>query len=476
MSSDLVPPPNSGISPEDWHQTPESVRVWITVLGAEIKQLKDTVEKLQEIARRNSQNSSQPPSQDRPDQKPVKEKLSQPHQRGGQPRHRGHHRKLVERPDEIIQHKPTSCRRCGALLLGEDAKPYRHQVTELPIVKARVVEHQVHRLTCPCCGLINRGELPRDVAASQFGVNVMSLVGLLMGRYRLSKRQVAQLMRECFGIEMAASTVVNHQKTLSRALAEPVAELQPYIQGQPSCNVDETSWRQAGQLRRSWLWTVVTRYATLFRIVPSRGSQIARKLLGENYTGVAGTDRYSAYTWLVWRQFCWSHLLRDFQKILERGGDSYLIGWNLKLQAEYLLVLWARVRDGTLSYADFMTEFPVVRALIRHWLTAGMGATSSRTAATCRQRLDGDASLWLFATTPGVEPTNNSAERALRHFVIWRRTSHGTQSDMGSLFVERILTVVETCRQQQRPVFDFICQALLAYRADQPAPSLLSVL
>jgi transposase len=476
MSSDLVPPPNSGISPEDWQQTPASVRVWITVLGAEIKQLKDTVEKLQEIVKRNSQNSSQPPSQDRPDQKPNKEKPSQPRQRGGQPRHQGHHRVLVEPPDEIIQPKPVSCRRWGALLLGEDAKPYRHQVTELPIVKARVVEHQVHRLRCPSCGLINRGELPREVAASQFGVNVMSLVGLLMGRYRLSKRQVAQLMGECFGIELAASTVVNHQKTISQALAGPVAELQPYIQDQPNCNVDETSWREAGQLRRSWLWTVVTRHATLFRIAPSRGSQVARELLGENYTGVAGTDRYSAYTWLVWRQFCWSHLLRDFQKILERGGDSYLIGWNLKLQAEYLLVLWARVRDGTLSYADFMTEFPVVQALIRHWLTAGSNATSSRTVATCRQLLDGDASLWLFTTKPGVEPTNNSAERALRHPVIWRRTSHGTQSEPGSQFVERILSVVETCRQQQRPVFDFLRQALLAYRAGQPAPSLLPAL
>jgi transposase len=134
------------------------------------------------------------------------------------------------------------------------------------------------------------------------------------------------------------------------------------------------------------------------------------------------------------------------------------------------------VRDGTLSYADFMTEFPVVQALIRHWLTAGSNATSSRTVATCRQLLDGDASLWLFTTKPGVEPTNNSAERALRHPVIWRRTSHGTQSEPGSQFVERILSVVETCRQQQRPVFDFLRQALLAYRADQPAPSLLPAL
>jgi transposase len=449
------------------------VRDLLKELWEKVIQLQDTVEKLQEVVKRNSQTSSQPPSQDRPEQKATKEKPSQPRRRGGQPGHRGHRRLLIEAVDEVIQHKPVSCARCGALLLGEDPKPYRHQVTELPIVKPQVVEHQAHRLICPCCGLTNRGELPPEVASSQFGVNVMSLVGLLMGRYRLSKRQVSQLLWECFGIEMAASTVVNHQNTLSQALAEPVAELQPYIQHQPTCNVDETGWRQVGQLRRSWLWTVVTRYAALFRIAPSRGSQVARDLLGENYSGVAGTDRYSAYTWLVWRQFCWSHLLRDFQKILERGGDSYLIGWNLKLQADYLLVLWARVRDGTLPYANFLAEFPAVQALIRYWLTEGLSTTSSRTAATCRQLLDGDASLWLFARVPGVEPTNNSAERALRHPVIWRRTSHGTHSDPGSQFVERILSVVETCRQQQRPVFDFLRQALLAYRAGQPAPSLL---
>ena len=442
-------------------------------MGEKIKHLEDTVEKLQDIVKRNSPNSSQPPSQDRPEQKPVKEKPSPPRKRGGQARHRGHYRMRVAQPDAIIIHRPGGCARCGALLLGEDPKPHRHQVTELPMVKARVVEHQVHRLTCPCCGLVNRGELPHDVATGQFGGNVTSLVGLLMGRYRLSKRQVTQLLRECFGIEMAASTVVNPQQVLSQALAGPVAELQPYVQDQPSCNVDETSWRQAGQHRRSWLWTVVTRYVTLFRIAPSRGSQVARELLGEDYTGVAGTDRYSAYSWVVGRQFCRSHLLRDFQKILERGGDSYAIGWNLKLQAEYLLVLWSRVRDGTLSYVDFMTEFPAVQARSRYWLTAGLDATSSRTAATCRQLLDGETSLWHFVTSPGVEPTNNSAERALRHPVIWRRTSHGTQSDPGSQFVERILSVVETCRQQQRPVFDFLRQALMAYRAGQPAPSLL---
>jgi transposase len=473
MTDELTPPPESAISLEDWQQTPLRVQVRIGELCAEVKQLRETVEQLQEIANRNSQNSSQPPSQDRPDQQPTKEPSGPPRKRGGQPGHRGHHRVLVDEVDEVVVYKPISCAGCGALLLGDDPAPYRHQVTELPIVKPKVTEYQVHRLVCPCCGQSNKGELPPEIAASWFGPNVISLAGLAMGRFRLSKRQVTDFLAECFAIPMAASTVVNQQRVLSEALAAPVAELEPVVKNEPVGNIDETSWRQVGASRRSWLWTVVTPQVTLFRIAPSRSAQIARELLGEHYDGVAGTDRCSSYTWLQRRQYCWSHLLRDFQKILERGGDSYPIGWYLKLQAEYLLMKWARVRDGTLAYFEFVAEFPAIQTQIRHWLTVGSTASSSRTAATCQHLLAGDEHLWRFVSVPGLEPTNNSAERALRHPVLWRRSSHGTQSDAGSRFVEHMLTVVETCRQQQRPVFDFLRDALMAYRTGQPAPSLL---
>jgi transposase len=339
-----------------------------------------------------------------------------------------------------------------------------------------VTEYQVHRLTCLCCGHSNRGELPLAIAASWFGPNAISLAGYVMGRFRLSKRQATDLLAECFSIPMAVRTVVNQQQVISAALAAPVAELEPMVRTAPVCNIDETSWRQVGAQRHSWLWTVVTAQVTLFHIAPSRSGQIARELLGENYGGVAGTDRCSAYTWLKHRQYCWSHLLRDFQRILERGGDSYPVGWSLKLQVEYLLMRWARVRDGTLAYFDFLAEFPAIQTQVRHWLTLGVTVSSSRTAATCRLLLAADADLWRFVSVPGLEPTNNSAERALRHSVIWRRVSHGTQSDHGSRFVERILTVLETCRQQQRPVFAFLREALIAYRAGQPAPSLLPTL
>jgi transposase len=466
------PPPNA-ITPEEWQQTPPLVQAWIGEVWAENQQLRETVEQLQEIVNRNSQNSSQPPSQDRPDQKPAKEPSGPLRKRGGQPGHPGHYRTLMDEVDEVVVYKPISCTGCGALLLGEDPAPYRHQVTELPIVKPKVTEYQVHRLDCPCYGQSNRGELPPEIAASCFGPNVISLAGFVMGRFRLSKRQVTDLLVECFAIPMAASTVVNQQQVISEALAASVAELEPVVKNGPVCNMDETGWRQGGASRRSWLWTVVTAQVTLFRIAPSRSGQIARELLGEHYEGVVGTDRCSAYTWLKHRQYCWSHLRRDFQKILERSDDSYPIGWYLKLQADYLLMKWARVRDGTLDYFEFLVEFPAIQYQIRHWLTMGLTASSARTAATCRLLLAAAADLWRFISVPGLEPTNNSAERALRHSVIWRRSSHGTQSDHGSRFVERILTVVETCRQQHRPVFAFLREALIAYRTGQPAPSLL---
>jgi transposase len=476
MTDDFMPPPGSAITPEEWQQTPTRVQRWVREVWAENQQLRDTVEQLREIVHRNSQNSSQPPSQDRLEQKPPRESSGSPRKRGGQPGHPGHHRMLVDDVDEVIVYKPIQCEKCGALLLGEDPAPFRHQVTELPIVKPKVTEYQVHELTCPCCGQRNRGELPPQIATSWLGPNVISLAGYVMGRFRLSKRQVSDWLAECFAIPMAVSTVVNQQQVISAALAAPVAELEPVVKKALVCNIDETSWRQRDAQRSSWLWTVVTAQVTLFRIAPSRSGQIARELLGDHYEGVAGTDRCSAYTWLKYRQYCWSHLLRDFQKILERGGDSNAIGWYLKLQAEYLLMRWARVRDGTLDYFEFLAEFPAIQTQIRHWLTLGLTASSSRTAATCRLLLAADADLWRFVSVPRLEPTNNSAERALRHSVIWRRSSHGTQSDHGSRFVERILTVVETCRQQRRPVLAFLREALIAYRAGQPAPSLLPTL
>ncbi len=398
-------------------------------------------------------------------------------QRGGQPGHAGQGRELVpiEQVKDVRAHKPVVCAGCGTLLEGDDPLPYRYQVTDLPPIVPVVIEHQVHTLVCPCCGQANRGELPPEVAASQFGPHLVGLMAALMGVYRLSKRQVAALLWDCFGIDLAPSSVVNQQQAVSEALAAPTEEAWVYVLRQAVRHVDETGWPQAEGGQRGWLWVVVTPLVTLFRVALSRAGPVVKDLVGEDSAGVVGSDRFSAYGWLPVerRQLCWAHLLRDFQNLVERGGLSAEVGQPLRTLAGELLTLWARVRDGTLAYEQFQTQLPAFQHTVRHFLAEGTRSPHPKTAETCRRILQVEPALWTFATQPGVEPTNNAAERALRQAVIWRRTSYGTQSEAGSRFVERILTVVETCRQQGHSPLDYLCQAITAYRAGQPVPSLL---
>lgn len=472
-----MPPPELGIPVEDWEQTPASVGVVFLALYQQVQDLKTEVAKLREQVKRNSGNSSQPPSLDGPGKVVQGKPQPRGRQRGGQPGHEGQGRPLVpiEQVKEVVANKPAVCEGCGAPLEGEDPMPFRYQVTELPLVKPEVIEHQIHTLICPCCGQANRGELPPAVAVSQFGPNLVALLAVLMGVYRLSKRQVAALMSDCFGIDLAASSVVNQQQAVSEALATPMAEVAAYVQTEAVRNVDETGWPQAEGGRRGWLWVVVTPLVTLFWVALSRAGQVAQNLVGADSPGVVGSDRFSAYSWLPLerRQLCWAHLLRDFQRLVERGGFSTEVGQPLRLLAEELLIRWARVRDGTLSREAFLRQLPAFQHTIHHFLAEGTRCTHPKTAETCRRLLQVEPALWTFAFQPGVEPTNNAAERALRQAVLWRRASHGTQSQAGSRFVERILTVVETCRQQERLPLDYLRQVIMAHRSGQPIPSLL---
>jgi transposase len=476
-------PPELPITAEDWVQTPVSVQMivialhqQVLLLGQQVVSLQAEVAELREQLNRNSRNSSQPPSSDGPAQQPPKQEpvpREKKRRRGGQPGHAGHQRKLLppEKVDRVETCKPHHCAGCGAELVGEDPAPYRYQTVEIPPPKVIVTEYQVHTVNCSECGALNRGEIPAEAADSPFGPNLMALVAVWMGQFRQSKRQVVAQLKLIYDLDVSAASVVHIQKRVSAALVEPVEAAREAVKDQPARYIDETGWQD------DWLWTVVTSVVSVFLIVKSRASHVAKALLGETSRGVATTDRAGAYSWLDprIRQVCWAHLMRDFQKILERGGDSYRIGENLRIQGDYLLHRWRMVREGELSHAEVLAELPTLQEAVHHWLTEGAVCTHSKTAHTCRNLLSIEAALWTFATHPEVEPTNNAAERALRHPVIWRRTSYGTQSESGSRFVERILTVIATCRQQSRDPLAFVRAALLAQRAGLPAPSLLPV-
>ena len=467
-------PADLSIPDADWQRTPASVQGAVVSLWGEVKQLRAEVGTLREQVEKTSRNSSRPPSSDPPSvEKPARRPSGRP--RGGQPGHEGHGRSLlpVAQVDEVVAVKPSVCRSCGAELSGDDGHPLRHQVTEIPPVRAYVTEYQLHTLACPHCQMLTEATLPDGVPSGAFGPRVQALTGLLSAGYRLSKRKVQSLLSDGFGVEMSLGSVTQQEQIVSDSLAAPVAAAQAYIQEQEVVNMDETGWSEGKT--KAWLWTAVTTRVTVFVIRLSRGSKVVRELLGETFDGVIGSDRWSAYSFLPLdrRQLCWSHLKREFQAFVDRGGESAAVGERLLAQVDQMFTWWHRVRDGTLKRSSFQTYMVDLKVRVHLYLESGQQCAHPETAATCRELLKVERALWTFVYKEGVEPTNNAAEQAVRHGVLWRNSSFGTQSAAGSRFAERMMTAIATLRQQQRNVLDYLTQACQAALLGQPPPSLL---
>jgi transposase len=283
---------------------------------------------------------------------------------------------------------------------------------------------------------------------------------------------VSQALGDLFGLPVSPAAVCDLQARTSAALEPAHAGALAYTRTRPA-NVDETGWTQGRD--RAWLWAAVTAAVTAFLIRPTRGRPAFDDLVGPT-PPVLTTDRYGVYTHLPAdrRQVCWAHLRRDFQAMIDRQNAGSKVGEDLLLHADILFRHWARVRDGTLTRAGFHRHYAGwLRAEVRTLLASGAASACPRTAGTCREVLGVEASLWTFASVEGVEPTNNAAERSVRHAVCWRKTSYGTDSEAGSRFVERVLTVVASCRQQGRKVLKFLVDAIQAARTGGTSPSLL---
>ena len=425
----------------------------------------------------NSTNSSKPPSSD-----PIGMKRKPPaprskKKRGGQHGHRKAHRPLVppEKIRETIQCKPTDCRRCGHELSGDDPEPLIHQVAELPKIEPIVDEYRIHRLTCPACRATTCGTLPPGVPTGGFGPYLQAVLAMFAGAYRLSKRQIRQVVLDLFAIKISTGMISKLERQSTAVLEAPYNELAVAVHQAKVTNIDETSWRESRL--KAWLWATVTPLFTVFTIAKNRSGEIAKALLGSEADQVVGSDRFSAYGWIMarWRQICWAHLRRDFQAMIDRGGDGETVGKRLLMLSDQLFRHWHRVRDGTMAWSSFRKRMSQLRREVKLALEEGSRCPCAKTAATCFEILKVEEGLWTFAREKGVEPTNNAAERALRHAVIWRRISGGTDSADGSRFVERMLTVVATCRQQGRNVLDYLSTCFEAERRGQALPSLLPV-
>ena len=342
---------------------------------------------------------------------------------------------------------------------------------ELPPLQPEVREYQRHVLRCPRCGESTRGQLPDGVPEGAFGPRLQAFIGLCTGCYHLSKRQTEELLSTALHVPIALGSIPRVEQHLSAALAEPVAEAQEHVRQAKVVNADETPWKE--QPNKATLWLAVAGYLAVFMIRDKRDGNSARALLGTDFAGVLVSDRYSSYHWVRRRQLCWAHLRRDWQAMIDRGGSSRRIGRRLRELTDEMFRHWRRVRDGTLTRDDFRFRMISVRHEVGALLREGSRCTRAKTAGTCDHILAHESALWTFVSVAGVEPTNNAAERALRQPVLWRRKSFGTRTARGSRYVERVLTVVASCRLQGRNVLEYLTAACEAATRSERPPSLL---
>jgi transposase len=329
-----------GISEEDWNQTPASVRVALMFLlqqnqrlenrcatyelqvqrlEAELQRLKKLeleVAELRERLGQNSQNSSQPPSSDPPSVSRPNNRQPSGRKRRGQLGHQGRARKLLPREEvkTVIELRPTTCRQCGSLLLGDDPDPVRHQISEIPPVKAEVTEYQQHRLSCSACGESTTAEWHDEMPRGSFGPRAQAIVGYFTGRLGLSHRDVVEAMAALHGLSLGLGSISAIQQQISQALGQPVKTAQQYVYQQPVNHLDETGWPEGK--KQKWLWINAAAEVIVFRVLDGRGQKEAKEV-GRGYPGTIITDRYAAYHWVDGhrRQFCWAHLKREFQAI-----------------------------------------------------------------------------------------------------------------------------------------------------------------
>ena len=462
------------VSEQMWASAPPEVQAVITVLVEQNGLLQRRVADLEARLNLNSTNSSKPPSSDPPRIKRTPPREPSGKKRGGQPGHRGHQRVLVppEQVDRVVDHSPDACSGCGHTLDGVDPLPRRHQVAEVPPIQPVVTEHRFHRRTCSGCGLVNRLEWPQGVPRGAFGPRLRAILAVLAGSFRLGKRPLRLLAADLLGLRISTGMIAKLEAQCAAELEASVAELADAIADEPVVGIDETSWRQARQ--KCWLWVTVTAWATVFTIAKSRGAKVAQALLGTDPDQIVISDRYPGYEWIIEnRQPCWAHLRRDFQAMIDRKNGGSPVAQRLLAGSDELFHHWHRVRDGTLPRAEFVTMSDRLGDQIHQALGAGGSGPCATTAATCRELLRLERFLWTFVSVEGVDPTNNQAERELRHAVLLRKISGGTDSERGSRFVERLLSVRATCRLQGIPLLSYLTSCFEASLAGTKPHSLL---
>jgi transposase len=446
----------SQIPNELLEQMTPAVQAFVEALLVRLGEQDKRIAELEAKLNKTSRNSSKPPSTEHPHAGPLPKKMKSKNKRGGQPGHQRFERTLIpaEQCQSVIPCKPEVCRGCGETLLGEDSSPLRQQVWDVEI-KPVVTEYQQHRLICPCCEMITCGSLPEE-ADGRTGPVLAGMLVLMTSWFRTSRRRAALFSSEVCGVPCSPGHVSALEAKATQVFGPVYDELAAALPDQSHLNIDETPFKR-GSLK-TWLWTFVASAFTVFVLRPTRKASVLIWAIGEDYDGAIHCDRAKMYFQYDTLQWCWAHLKRDFQKLADSAdGQVKRLGDDLLRETTTLFAAYGKCRDGTMTHAELQEKLSPVRDRVNDLLLRGYGTAMH---GMCKSLFAHKNHLWTFLENADVAPTNNAAERSLRHGVIWRKLTSGTRSERGDRFVEVMLSVIETCRQQERSVLTYVTTSL----------------
>ena len=437
----------------------------------------ERIAQLERRLNRSSRNSSVPPSADPSVSTPKRGKDPSGRKQGAQPGHEGRGRPLLPAwaVDRVIEYWPERCG-CGHVFAADEhiavGEPVRWQVEELPVISVKVTEYRCHRSRCPDCGKHPRSELPSDVAQSAFGPRFQAAVATLSVRNRISRRDVVECCEQLFSSRISTGTVDGILDRAAQALAEPHADLLGALRGSDAVNMDETGWRTAGKRRA--LWGVFGQRHAYLQIASDRHEDHAKELLADT-KAIVTSDRWLAYAHLplARRQLCWAHLKRDFAAHTEGLAAEKEFGEHGLALCERVFWAW-EVFGHTSDRAELKRAIRICQREFKPIISsyASKRARNKYCRGMARNLLKAWPALWTFAAHPGVQPTNNHAERSLRSAVIYRKLSLGSQSESGERRIERLLSAHTTYRLQHRSLFVYLTDAPTAHARGDPVPLL----
>ena len=428
-------------------------------LTQKIAELTQKIEKLEARLNKNSGNSNNPPSSDSPFKKPAKSGSPKPSGKkpGGQKGHKGHQRVMLD-PTEQVDIHPTQCN-CGShrLLSCPDEPFYVHQVIELPEIRMDVTHFRLFKTTCRDCGRTVKGRIPCEHRTG-YGPRLSALVAQQSGTCGESRETVRDLVQSVLGVPISTGGIQNIIDRASAAILPVYEAIADEARSAPVNHVDETSWKNQAKLR--WLWVMANWKVAFFIIHKNRSYEAFLKLV-DAWEGILVSDDYSLYKkWVHERQACLAHLLRRARWLSERENPE-IAHFGTRLLVELsLLIRWGHEQPTLGEWRAFIARFKPLLAKNRD--------RKDEAGVFARRLLNEMESLWLCVSEEGVEPTNNRAERVLRYPVTWRNRSRGTWSEKGDRWVERILSVKQTCRMHDLPTYPRLVQAISDHLNGQP--------